>query len=199
MSKIVNNIAIYPIRKIQIPEAIKLLGRAYVTNPINIAVFGKGNINANEQFMGMLLKNMTGETFVAEQEGIIVGMVRIVRYPLCVSSRLKLLHLMPKLLLSSRSATPRVIKWRSAWDRLHSQESHYHFGPVAVLPEYQRRHIGSEMMKYCCVVLDEATEAGYLETDRVENLKFYSNFGFRVIRECIVLGVPNWFMKRFST
>jgi hypothetical protein len=167
-----------------------------VTNPINVVVFGKGNIDANEQFMSMVLE--TGKTFIAEQYDIIVGVIRIVKYPLCVSSRSQPLRLIPKQLLASRSVASRIAKWMSAWDRMHPRESHFHFGPVAVLPEYQRGHIGSEMMRYCCGILDKVDEEGYLETDRAENLKFYSNFNFQVINECDVLGVPNWFMKRFA-
>ena len=46
------------------------------------------------------------------------------------------------------------------------------------------------------MILDRENEAGYLETDRAENINFYGKFGFKIIGELNVLGVPNWFMKR---
>jgi hypothetical protein len=36
----------------------------------------------------------------------------------------------------------------------------------------------------------------YLETDRYKNVRFYRKFGFDVIAEAEVLGVPTWFMSR---
>jgi ribosomal protein S18 acetylase RimI-like enzyme len=195
----VEKIAISAINKMQIPEVIALLGRAYATNPINIAVFGKDNVRSNERLFSLALKNMQGQTFVAELEDAIIGVVRIVKYPQCVYTKMEQLELMPKLLLASKSAKTRFIEWRSAWDRLHPRENHYHFGFIAVLPEYQHRRIGSKMMGYCCRILDCEAEAGYLETDRAENLAFYYKFGFKVISELTVLGVPNWFMKRFPS
>jgi len=140
---------------------------------------------------------MLGRTFIAQSEGNVVGVVRIVKYPQCAPTKMKLLKQIPKLLLVAKSTTPRVLKWESAWISLHPRENHYHFGPIAVLPKYQHKHIGSKMMEYCCMILDCEAESGYLETDRAENLNFYGKFGFRVINELNVLGVPNWFMKRY--
>ena len=53
------------------------------------------------------------------------------------------------------------------------------------------------MAEYCCRILDLEAESGCLETESVENVKFYNKFGFQVINEITILGVPNFFMKRF--
>jgi hypothetical protein len=46
--------------------------------------------------------------------------------------------------------------------------------------------------------LDEQRLDGYLETDKRENVLLYERFGYRVIAEASVIGVPNWFMLRES-
>ena len=44
--------------------------------------------------------------------------------------------------------------------------------------------------------LDAAGEDSYLETEKPENVALYQRFGYEVIEEAEVLGVPNWFMWR---
>jgi hypothetical protein len=45
-------------------------------------------------------------------------------------------------------------------------------------------------------IVDAAGEAAYLETDKVENVRFYEKFDFEVVEEATVLDTPNWFMSR---
>ena len=51
------------------------------------------------------------------------------------------------------------------------------------------------MTEYCAR-LDRAKMTGYLETDKLSNVRFYEGFGFETVDSALVLGVPNWFMKR---
>jgi hypothetical protein len=44
--------------------------------------------------------------------------------------------------------------------------------------------------------MDAYGAVAYLETDRQANVHFYEKFGFVVVAEANVLGVPNWFMSR---
>jgi hypothetical protein len=46
------------------------------------------------------------------------------------------------------------------------------------------------------VGVNSARRTPYLETDKTENVRFYERFGFEVIGEEPVIGVPNWFMRR---
>jgi len=52
------------------------------------------------------------------------------------------------------------------------------------------------MLAEFCARMDECGALSYLETDKSENVRFYQKFGFRVIEEAPVLGIPNWFMSR---
>ena len=56
--------------------------------------------------------------------------------------------------------------------------------------------IGSALLREFCAKMDASGETAYLETDKPENVRFYERFGFEVIGEEYVLGVPNWFMTR---
>jgi hypothetical protein len=41
-----------------------------------------------------------------------------------------------------------------------------------------------------------ALDLGLVETDKQVNVPFYERFGFEVVAQAPVLGVPNWFMAR---
>jgi hypothetical protein len=51
-------------------------------------------------------------------------------------------------------------------------------------------------MESYCLELDRTGNAGYLETDRPENVAFYQRFGFVVTGTATVLGVETYFMRR---
>ena len=83
------------------------------------------------------------------------------------------------------------------WERRDpGHRPHAHLGPFGVEPELQGRGIGSLVLTEYTRRLDAAGEDSYLETEKPENVALYSRFGFEVIEEAEVLGVPNWFMWR---
>ncbi len=52
------------------------------------------------------------------------------------------------------------------------------------------------MMEYYCKHVNEFGMAAYHETDRPQNVKFYERFGFKVVGEESITGVPNWYLWR---
>jgi ribosomal protein S18 acetylase RimI-like enzyme len=58
------------------------------------------------------------------------------------------------------------------------------------------RGIGSQILGHYCLRLDDAKLIGYLETDSEDKVRLYQRFGFKVVREQLVIGVRNWFMVR---
>ena len=116
-------------------------------------------------------------------------------------STIQTLKLLPKMLLIMKRAMlsgvmSRAKKLQSSWQEHDPQEPHWHLGPIGVLPEMQRKGIGSKMLKRACEIIDQKLDAAYLETDRSENLTLYERFGFSTIAEADILGVHNWFMWR---
>ena len=52
------------------------------------------------------------------------------------------------------------------------------------------------MLARFCEMVDERKAAGYLETDKPENMRLYQRFDFVVVGETDVLGVHQRFMWR---
>jgi GNAT superfamily N-acetyltransferase len=89
-----------------------------------------------------------------------------------------------------------VIRWFSRWCHLDPNEPHVHLGPIGVSPLAQGRGIGTALMNCYVEYLDEEKIAGYLETDRLENVRFYEKFGFVLRHEEELIGAPTWYMWR---
>jgi predicted N-acetyltransferase YhbS len=93
-------------------------------------------------------------------------------------------------------ALPQVIRWFTRWSHLDPDEFHVHLGPIGVAPESQGRGVGTALMQRYIDHLDQEKAAGYLETDRTENVEFYKRFGFVVRRNEDLIGAPIWYMWR---
>ena len=90
----------------------------------------------------------------------------------------------------------RTMSWVNVWRERDPDEPHWHLGPVAVEPGLQGMGIGSQMMEEFARRMDRERAVAYLETDKPQNVVFYERFGFETLDERVVLGVPNWFMRR---
>ena len=75
-------------------------------------------------------------------------------------------------------------------------QRHWKLGPVAVAPHLQGSGIGSRMVEQFCARMDALGDLACLDTDQVKNVRLYEKFGFEVVDEAAVLGVPMWFMTR---
>ncbi len=93
-------------------------------------------------------------------------------------------------------ALSRSLRWVGTWEKRDPDERHWHLGPVAVDAHLQGMGIGSKLMRVFCAQMDAAGEGAYLETDKPENVDFYERFGFKVVGEEEVIGVPDWYMAR---
>src|SRR5699024_10507807 len=79
-------------------------------------------------------------------------------------------------------AALRMRAWVRVWARRDKQAPmHWHLGPLAVEPQRQGRGIGSALLQRLCDHLDRHQALGYLETDRVENVRLYQRFGFDTV------------------
>jgi GNAT superfamily N-acetyltransferase len=94
------------------------------------------------------------------------------------------------------SSAMRVGTWLAAWARRDPKNPHTHLGPIGVDPAAQGKGVGQRLMHEYCDELDRTGAAGYLETDRMENVRFYRRFGFNMTDEIDVLGVRNYLMWR---
>jgi GNAT superfamily N-acetyltransferase len=192
-----DEVKIREIRRSEIRRVAEVLGRAFATNPIHLAVYRDKPMIAERMqitFEGAL-KYGPGKWFVSELDGQTVGAMRIIEWPDCQGMSLRE---MPSVLRAAEGLGPlvREIEHIRAWKKHHPRQPHWHLGPIGVAPEIQQGGVGSHLMRFYYDLLDKEAIAGYLETDRAENVPFYQRFGFKVVEEEVVVGVKNWFMVR---
>jgi len=189
------SITIEPISLEEIPVASAVMGQAFLTSPMNVAAFGP-DLDRNVGRMRAALERLTGQAFVAKDDGQIVGAMKMVEWPDCRSLPWKMLPMMPFMLIEDGVSIINIFKWKLTWAKMDPKEPHWHFGPIGVLPERQGQGIGSRLLTQFCELVDEQGAAAYLETDKAINVTLYQRFGFEVTSEAPILGVPNWFMWR---
>jgi ribosomal protein S18 acetylase RimI-like enzyme len=178
---------------------VTVLADAFVNNPLHLAAFGRGRMDQNRLFFRLGLRQMfLGHAFVALANGAVGGYVHFNTSPDCLPAPEEVPQVAATLLRSLGEAIPQVVRWYSRWCRLDPDEPHVHLGPIGVAPSLQRQGAGTALMQRYVEHLRQENAAGYLETDRWENVAFYQKFGFTVRREEELLGTPIWYMWRPS-
>jgi GNAT superfamily N-acetyltransferase len=181
----------------RVAEAALMLARAFATNPLHLAAFGSSTLDKNDAFFRAGLAVMKGPTFVAIDGSRLLGLVHWVRSPQCQLSGREKLQIMPVMIGAfGIGSALKVGSWLSAWSKHDPAEPHAHLGPIGVCPDAQGRGVGQRLMERYCGAADLVGDAGYLETDRPQNVRFYERFGFAVTKEVRVIGVPNFLMRR---
>jgi len=137
-----------------------------------------------------------GPAYVALVDGAVAGFVHFNESPYCLPAPEELPQVFATLLRPLNEAIPKVIRWFTRWCHLDPDQPHVHLGPIAVAPELQRCGVGSALMERYIEHIVQEKIAGYLETDRRENVEFYKRFGFVVQREEEVIGTTSWHMWR---
>jgi GNAT superfamily N-acetyltransferase len=181
--------------------AIDVAARALADGPLTIAVCGENleyNFRQLRRFFRLQYRLAPHQRpLVARLDGRIVASTNDLHSGGCHASPWMKLRSAPALLATRPSVALRTLRWFSDWERRDPlPRPHAHFGPFGVLPELQGRGIGSLVLTEYTRRLDAAGEDAYLETEKRENVALYSRFGFEVVEEAEVLGVPNWFMWR---
>jgi ribosomal protein S18 acetylase RimI-like enzyme len=190
------------LRKPDLEQACLILARGMRDNPANVNAFGisdTGRRRALARFFQPVLRGLhrRGLIYGAYRDHALVGVCGIARPGFCQPGLLEKLCVVPSVVLGNPvDTTLRVLNWAGAWARRDPARPHWHLGPVAVDPCFQGQGIGSAMLTAFCTHMDAYGAFSYLETDRSENVHFYQKFGFVVVAEAEVMGVPNWFMSR---
>jgi ribosomal protein S18 acetylase RimI-like enzyme len=192
-----HEVRIREMRRADIPRVAEILGRAFATNPIHLAVYReKPMIERRLQVtFEAMFRYGPGRCFVSELDGQILGGMRIVKWPDCQRMGLSVV---PAIMKASGGPGPliREMKHIRVWNRHDPRRPHWHLGPIGVAPEVQHKGIGSHLMEFLCDLTDKDGTEAYLETERSENVPFYQRFGFEVVEDEVVIGIKNWFMLR---
>lgn len=181
----------------RLDTTVAMLAEAFVANPLHISAFGAQRIDQNRLFFRIGLRHMfNGQAFVALVDDQVRGYIHFNTSPYCLPAPQEIPLAATTLLKPLGQAIPKVIKWFARWCHLDPDEPHVHLGPIGVAPNAQRHGIGSALMHRYVEHLKGEQCAGYLETDRPENVEFYKKFGFVVQREEQLIGTPTWYMWR---
>jgi ribosomal protein S18 acetylase RimI-like enzyme len=191
------------LQRAELGEATRLLGRGMCDNPANVRAFGIRDTDrrsrALTRFFVPVLNGLyqRGLILGAFHDGTLVGVCGMARPGLCQPTLPEKLSVVPSVVFGNPVGTPlRVLRWVGEWSRRDPTDPHWHLGPVAVDSHLQGQGIGGAMLAAFCARMEDCRTLSYLETDKSENVRFYQKFGFTVIAEAEVLGVPNWFMSR---
>jgi len=181
----------------QIDATVTVLAEAFVTNPLHVSALGPHRLDQNRLFFRIGLRHMfVGQSFVALSDGAVRGYVHFNAFPYCLPPPEEIPLAAATLLKPLGAALPQVVKWISRWCRLDPEEPHVHLGPIGVAPEAQGQGVGTALMHRYLEYLKQERAAGYLETDRPENVGFYKRFGFVVQGKEVLIGTPIWYMWR---
>ena len=194
-----DNVTTENLQRDQIPEAARVASRAFVTNPLSVAAYrgqGKRQRLIAEAMFKVAFERTRGQVLVARWGKPIVGVIGMANWPDCQVSTLQDLLLLPRVLWTLKSLTPRVLMMSSMLRSQDPKEPHWHLAPIAVLPRLQGQGIGSRLLERFCEHVDGRKMPAYLDTDRPESVRLYERFGFTVMGEGEVYGARLWRMWR---
>jgi ribosomal protein S18 acetylase RimI-like enzyme len=195
-------VAIRPLLPRETAAAAAVLGRGMRDNPIHERAFGpeagRRETALTRLFTAMLASHVAKGTILGAFVGdAMVGVCSMVPPGRCQLTLGEKLGMLPTLLTAGglRSAL-RTLDWAGAWATHDHKAPHWHLGPVGVERPLQGKGIGGALLRSFCARMDAERSTAYLETDRHENVGIYQHFGFRIVVQDDVLGIPNWFMVR---
>ena len=193
-------VAIAPLTADRVGDAIGVLSRGMRDNPNNVAAFGPDPRRRERclvRLFGGLFGTMSSQQPLCALDGeALVGVTGVAPPGSCQPTFGERARIAPSILAAGPRSALRVLRWTGAWAQRDAKEPHVHLGPLAVEPRLQGQGIGSRILAEHCSTLDEERQLGYLETDKAENVVLYERFGYRVLGEVKIIGVPNWFMLR---
>ncbi|MGH8775332.1 MAG: GNAT family N-acetyltransferase [Jiangellaceae bacterium] len=179
-------------------RAARLAAVAMSDNPLPTAVLGDDRARRVEvlrrTFTAMFQSNAR-TVLGAWREGHLLAIAAYAVPGRCQPTPAQMTGFLPALLRAGIRG-PRMLRWQRAWGRHDPGEPHSHLGPVAVTAEHRGAGVGSLLVGTYVAEIDANHQVGYLETDKVENLRLYRRFAFEVVVEQDVVRVPNWFMVR---
>ena len=184
-------------------EAIATTSRAFWPDPL----FGFFSRDLGHEhrvlpvFLGALLRDALshGEVWGAVEGSRIVGSASWLppgSMPRSRAREFRIYAACARALLTGRNRRT-GIALLDAVEKRHPLEPHWYLALLGVDPTHQGRGLGRALLDPILDRCDENIEPAYLETQKPENLPFYSRFGFQILDEVRVPGSPPvWLMWR---
>ncbi len=182
-------------------QVAQLLGNAFEDDPVSVAVYKnfspeKRNRALTVDFsIELLLCIRQGYPIQINEDGKVVAAAVIYppgSYPLPVVDQW--LIVFKSILRNGMYDIRGWLKWLDETDRNHPSESHYYLEYIGVEPGYQGKGFGSSILKHLIAIADKQGVGCYLENANPLNVNFYQHFGFEIMSEKEIIGIPTWFM-----
>ncbi len=181
-------------------EVARVLSLANIILPNTEALWGgkgeKQRRMMEEAFRIVNVEDPRTYTVVARQGNRIIGALCTIRSPYCQVSFIDGLKLFPKMAWIMRGRLIQSMKIQYYGSKVDPKKTHWHLGPIGVLPEVQGSGAGTLLVEKVCELLDEKQEPGYLETDRLRVARHQELSGFKIFKEVDILGVKNYCLWR---
>ncbi|HUZ44970.1 MAG TPA: GNAT family N-acetyltransferase [Acidimicrobiales bacterium] len=168
-----------------------MLFRAFEDDPISGAIFpaGRHREKGLQSFFSIQMRVTylePGTSWVAEDgSGAALWLP-----PGHISGGLRtLLRLAPVIGHVGRNL-PRTLRLLAAIDSEHPKTPHWYLGVLGTDPPAQGKGHGSALMAPALAHADATGLPAYLESSKERNLAFYARFGFEVMKELKVPGMP---------
>ena len=195
-------VEVRPLAPEEAAAGARVLGRGMRDNPIHVRAFGP-DAGRREAALTRLFGTVLGAhaargvTLGAFSSGALVGVCSMVPPGRCRLSGLDKVAMVPTLIAAGGVVSAvRGLRWAAGWAKHDPPNPHWHLGPVGVERPLQGQGVGGALLRAFCARMDVENAMAYLETDKRQNVGLYGHFGFRIIAEEQVLGIPNWFMAR---
>ena len=178
-------------------QSAGVAARALRDNPTSIAV-SDDPLARFELFHGVFLGMLQDAVGVTARRGGCVLGVAAATAPSssCVGQWLPHETRVPSDPSPKASDLDRLLRVGSVSAANDLEADHWHVGPVAVEPGFQGMGIGHALMRMLCDHIDDCGDLAWLETDKIENVLFYTSLGFELVREVPVLSTSCRFMRR---
>jgi ribosomal protein S18 acetylase RimI-like enzyme len=192
--------AIHPLRKSDLLVAADICAEAMHDNPIHIKVFGSDPALRKRRlkrlFPALLgYVHRKGSLYGVFTDDNLIGVLGMLPPKTCKPSFGDFLRLLPRLLTSHNPlGTVRLAIWLGTWAKIDPTAPHWHLGPLAIAPAWQRQGVGTQMIEFAFSKCSDDTL--YLETDKLSNVELYARFGFTTVATPTILAVPSWVMMR---
>lgn len=183
----------------ELPMAAQMLARGMCDDPMHRTVFGPSSIRRLERlrrFFTSLLPRMGKAPLSAWDDGRLVGVLSQFPPGRCCPPFGQQLRIALPLLTFHLSELWRLWRWTHVSEAHDIEEPHWHLGPVGVDVDRQRQGIGSLLLQAFCERMDKQRAVAFLETDKLDSVRFYARCHFEVVAEGKVLGTRNWWMRR---
>jgi ribosomal protein S18 acetylase RimI-like enzyme len=194
---------ILPVTRQTYRQAAQVLGRAFADEPVSVVVYK--NFSRDSRIRALTV-DFTAEISLCLRKGYPLQLVaddKVIAvaviyppgtYPVSTMDQWKLLT--RSIIGNGLYNIKGWLQWLKEVDHAHPKEPHYYLEYLGVDPVYQGRAYGSRILNHLVSKADEEQVGCYLENATPRNIPFYQRFGFKVISEKEIVGIPSWFMWR---